>query len=148
VCIIIDTNIAEQIILRTDNNPYSSLTACLWGRGRPRVQIVYGGHLFREYQRNASLLHALRELDRAGRAVRVRDPDVDQETSSVERSGMCESDDPHVIALARVSNVRLLCSRDKLLCRDFRNKQLLDRPRGNIYRGRQHQSLLFKRSRG
>jgi hypothetical protein len=72
-------------------------------------------------------------LDKAGRAVRIPDADVDAEQKRLEAVGKYKSDDPHILALARVSRVRLLCSNDHLLCADFKNKKLIDKPRGKIY---------------
>ena len=43
----------------------------------------------------------------------------------------CQSDDQHVIALARISGARLLFSNDADLMRGFRNQHLL-RPRGRL----------------
>ena len=45
----------------------------------------------------------------------------------------CRSNDTHVIALAQISGARLLYSNDKDLYVDFKNKHLIDEPRGKIY---------------
>ena len=45
----------------------------------------------------------------------------------------CRSNDTHVIALAQISGARLLYSNDKDLHVDFKNKRLIDEPRGKIY---------------
>ena len=69
----------------------------------------------------------------------VRDQEVRAETSRLEREkarrveGACKSNDEHVIALARIGGARLLYSRDLTLHQDFRNKRLIDDPRGQIY---------------
>ena len=47
--------------------------------------------------------------------------------------GAVKSDDPHIIALAQVSGARLLYSNDKSLQQDFKNKDLINNPRGKVY---------------
>jgi hypothetical protein len=147
MCIIIDVNIAERIVLRTGDANYKELTECLWGRRRPPVKMVYGGDLLREYRANARLMAALEALDRAGRAVKYPEDSLRRETKSVGRQGLCKSNDQHIIALARVSQTRLLCSRDRDLCDDFKNKSLLDKPRGKIYKNGTHLKLLVEHCR-
>lgn len=44
-----------------------------------------------------------------------------------------QSNDIHIIALARVSGARLLFSNDTALHKDFRNKDLIDQPRGKVF---------------
>lgn len=45
----------------------------------------------------------------------------------------CVSNDAHVIALAQVTGARLLFSNDSALQSDFKNKLLIDQPRGKVY---------------
>ena len=47
--------------------------------------------------------------------------------------GSLRSDDPHVRALARKTGVRLLYTNDLDLIADFKNKKLIDHPRGRVY---------------
>ena len=65
-------------------------------------------------------------------------------TEELKKAGVCQSDDAHVIALAQVSNARLLYTRDRNLQQDFKNKGLLDNPRGKIYSAPSHKHLLRK----
>ena len=87
----------------------------------------------------------------------VKDEVVRAETTRLERDkanrmeGSCRSNDTHVIALARIGGARLLYSKDLALHQDFRNKQLIDDPRGQIYStyrssdfSRSHQRLLAR----
>ena len=109
---------------------------------RRAQRLVIGGRLLREYLRDRSVTKALLELDRRGAAKILRDDAVDSETALVEHEGMCASNDPHVIALARVTGARVLCTSDDDLTRDFKNKSLIDGPRGRVYRRRRHVHLL------
>ena len=58
---------------------------------------------------------------------------VDEREEELSREGRCLSNDAHIIALAQISGARLLYSNDRALHEDFRNKRLIDRPRGKVY---------------
>ena len=76
----------------------------------------------------------------------VDDDKVNEETTFLKENSLCESDDEHVIALAQVSGARLLYADDRKLEKDFRNKALIDTPRGKIYskRIKNHRRWLDK----
>lgn len=59
--------------------------------------------------------------------------EVDTRTERLKAQGGYKSDDPHILALAQVSDVRLLYTNDGDLQQDFRNKRLIDNPRGRVY---------------
>ena len=69
----------------------------------------------------------------------VPEGDVDGHTeilkTAVDEHGqkLCRSDDPHVLALARVSGARLLFANDGRLIQDFQNNDILRRPPGKVY---------------
>ncbi|MEW6278375.1 MAG: hypothetical protein AB1758_07130 [Candidatus Eremiobacterota bacterium] len=84
----------------------------------------------------------LAELLKSGRARRVADEQVDAEEAVL--VSQCQSDDPHVIALARVAGVRLLCTDDRTLKADFRNHKLVNQPSGEIYSPSKHAQKLKK----
>ena len=54
----------------------------------------------------------------------------------------CKSNDNHIIALARLSNCRLLFSQDKPLHADFTNLKLVPSPKGKVYQHAKHEHLL------
>lgn len=54
------------------------------------------------------------------------------------------SNDPHIIALARAKGVRLLYTGDGDLANDFKDKSLIDRPRGKVYSRASHAHLLTR----
>ena len=53
-----------------------------------------------------------------------------------------KSNDPHILALARASGARLVYTGDGKLIADFKNKRLIDGPRGKIYTGASNVRLL------
>ena len=57
---------------------------------------------------------------------------LEKRTQQVEANGEYQSDDPHVLALAQVSGDRLLDSNDSALQGDFKNRRLIDNPRGRV----------------
>ncbi len=63
-----------------------------------------------EYQKLSKVWKIILQLDRAGRAKLA--PAVEQETQHLIQKNACISNDCHIIALARVSGARLLCSDD------------------------------------
>lgn len=139
MCIIIDASVASQIVASPPNPNAQPVIEWLTERdGR----LVYGGQLTRELFEIADVRRWLLVLDRAGRARQFPSSGVDSETEKVERSGICRSDDPHIIALARLSGARLLYTNDGNLEIDFTNKALISRPGGKIYKRRAHSKLL------
>lgn len=54
------------------------------------------------------------------------------------------SDDPHVLALARATGVRLLYTGDPGLIADFKDKKFIDQPRGKVYSSAANAQLLTR----
>lgn len=73
------------------------------------------------------------ELAQAGKIREVNNKDTDNLTRDLKQKKRCQSDDEHIIALAIISGARLLYSNDKKLHKDFKNKSLIDNPRGKVY---------------
>lgn len=141
MCIIIDNNVVSAVFLNS-NPDFRDLHASLFSNRNPQVRIFYGGTLRDEYLKNGTVRKLLALLDRAGRAVQVTDGPIEAEELIVKAMGLCVSNDIHVIALARASGVRLLCSHDIALHNDFTNGRLINRPRGRVYQNTSHNHLL------
>ena len=142
MCLIVDNSVRDRVFFKADDRDFQDLHSCLVGDELPSVRIVYGGKLRREYLTSLKVMKRLAELDRKGQARAVSDALVDQETAALRASGLCRSNDVHVIALARVGKVRMLCACDNDLKRDFKTKALIDNPRGKVYDRRSHKELL------
>ena len=98
---------------------------------------------FREWEKTAVRFERLRYEE--SRSVKER-------TDVLAALDACESDDEHVIALASVGCGRLLFTNDRALQRDFRNPDLVNDPRGQVFttlRDKRftavHQDLLNRR---
>ena len=143
MCVIVDNNMRDRFFsvpIDPDLRPLWK-----WIDDRKGVLII-GGHLRNELYGSANASRALGEWIRTRRARDFEDVSpgaVDSETRLIADSAVCKSNDPHVIALARISGARLLCSGDKDLHTDFNNPQLIDNPRGRIYQNRKHRHLLI-----
>ena len=144
MCLIIDTNVVARVFSSEKDPDFGKLHHSLFLGGNPSVRIVYGGKLGREYLKVSLVTRLLLLLDRAGRARKIPNQAVNTEEMRITKLKICKSDDPHVIALARISGVRLLCSHDRALHKDFRNKKLLDKPRGRVYQDDGHRQLLME----
>jgi len=142
MCLIVDVNVAREVFSDTEEPDFAEIRKALFQSKPPLVRIVYGGLLREEYLRIEQVRRALVILDRAGRARQVPDAEVGAETDLVEAIRLCVSNDTHIVALARVAGVRLLCSRDQALHTDFSNKKLIDKPRGKVYQSASHKHLI------
>lgn len=142
MCMIVDVNIASRVFLVPEDPDFCEVHESLFTDKMPDAKIVFGGHLGVEYGKSGKIRKMVVELSRAGKAVRIDDDTVNKEQVEVANSGLCCSNDSHIIALARVSAVRLLCSHDRNLHTDFTNHLLLSNPRGKVYQNRSHTNLL------
>ena len=131
MCGILDTNCLPEVF--GDNRPKVGEKFYDWfttGNGR----LVVGGALYRELCTGSEKFRtSANQLQLAGRMRRIPDTEVDAKAACLDEKGLCRSDDAHVIALAKISGARLLCSNDADLQQDFKNKSLLDEPRGKVY---------------
>ena len=138
MCLIVDMCVAHRAIDPTDDD-FEPVRAALTSG---RQVLVLGGQLRREYMKYLPLLRFVAELDRRGGVRILLESAIDDETARVRKLGLCESNDEHLIALARVSGARLLCTTDGPATRDFKKKALIDSPRGKVYKRRSHRHLL------
>jgi len=151
MCVIIDANLAGKVFATPCDSNFKPLWDWVFDT-RKQGCIVYGGHLAGELFRLRRVREgnrtALRELKRAGRAHEIPREPVEQEervVRSLRTAGgkrLCKSNDPHVVALARISGARVLCSADQTLHADFKNLLLVPRPKGRIYQNATHAPVL------
>jgi hypothetical protein len=144
VCLNLDVNILHKVFPSpsADHRPVHDALTTL------KARLVYGGQLRREYMQTGWFRAFLRRLDQTGAAKAYPDSKVDAQTETIRRAGGYRSNAPHILALATVANVRLLCSEDEDLSRDFRNRKFIRAPRGSVYRRSDHARLLRSHCRG
>lgn len=138
MCLIVDANLCSVLFKKTSDVQYQELRKTIFSN---RVTLIYGGKLTEEYFK-AGVLTVIALLSQSGKAIKVDDRLIDLELDNI--IGKCSSNDEHVIALARADrkNAHLLCSNDEALRADFKNKALIDLPRGKIYSPTRHKASL------
>jgi hypothetical protein len=138
MCIIIDANVASQIFSNPKDEDSVPVLNWLFKDGA----VVYGGKLAQELFKVRAARRSILEFKRSGRAFQIDSQQLENEEQVILQLDVCRSNDPHVIALARVSGARTLYSHDELLHEDFKNRQLIDKPKGCVYQNSGHIGLL------
>ena len=141
MCAILDNSARDEVFGTTPTD--RGLRFLKWiNEGRSRLAL--GGRLENELKGGGvqpgsnEFNNWLATAEASGRVIRPNG-DVEAETRSIESATdyrgrrVCESDDPHVLALAKLTGARLLFSRDDALIQDFQNNRILNQPRGKVY---------------
>ena len=138
MCMIVDANrlgifLADPV--HEDSVPVRRWLDAQGGR------IVYstGGKFAKEVVGKART--KLEAYAQAGKAVFV--PPERFEADAGDLAPRIRSDDPHVLALARVAKVRLLYTGDSDLIDDFKDRSLIS-PRGRVYSRASNSNLLTR----
>jgi hypothetical protein len=113
MCIVVDPPLFVPIFKSTDAEHAQFAPVMKWitdGRGK----LVYGGSLYKlELSRVRTAIPLLAELQRRGRIVRVPDADVDAAVKQAKEIEPAQDfDDPHLVAIVRVTGCKLICVRD------------------------------------
>lgn len=139
MCIIIDANRLGHFLREPPNE--DALPIRNWLERKGGV-ILYstGGKFAKEVGKKAR--EKLRVYSQAGKAVEVDHNKFNDDERDLE--SVIRSDDPHVLAMARATGVRLLYTVDRDLIADFKNKELIDDPRGKVYTSTANANLLTK----
>ena len=146
MCLIVDNDVAHRVLLRREDPDFAPVHDALF-RTAPGMtaRLVYGGRLRDEYYGNHATRAVILELDRKGRARPISDAAIARESAAASTIGL-ESNDDHIIGLARASGVRLLCTLDAKLKRDFKNQRLVA-GKGSVYCKAMHRHLLQRACR-
>ncbi len=130
MCSILDASVVGEVF--GSNSSEAAKKFFDWidsGKGR----LVTGGKVLRELNKNSNFRVWRKEATSAGIIREANENEVNAKTEKLKIEGLCRSNDPHVIALAKVSGARLLYSNDGNLIKDFKDKKLIDQPRGKVY---------------
>lgn len=139
MCLIIDANLASKAFAVPTHVDFKPVIEWLTS-SRKNGKLVLGGELSKELDKVTAARRFVRALAQAGRVRLVPEQVARKEASSIRV--YCVSNDSHVIALARISGARLLCSLDQALHKDFTSTNLISNPKGHIYKTRAHEPLL------
>jgi hypothetical protein len=138
MCLILDANLCSVVLKKTNDISYQKLRETIFSN---RLTLIHGGKLTQEYG-IAGVLPIIALLAQSGRAIRINEALIDVQLAKIQ--GRCTSNDDHVIALARADRqrARVLCTNDQALRTDFKNKALVDNPRGTIYSPTRHKASV------
>ena len=139
MCIIVDANRLGDF-LADPAKPDAAPVRKWLDRGAGRIVYSTGGAFAREIGRRHRV--RLQSWVQAGRASVIPASRFADDERRLGVLGSLRSDDPHVLALAREADVRLLYTNDPDLIADFKNKQIIDRPRGKVYSSAANAGLL------
>ncbi|MDE0341249.1 MAG: PIN domain-containing protein [Nitrospinae bacterium] len=131
MCAIVDANVAHEVF---GSNPSQAGEQFFGWIEEGNNRLVVGGKLFEELEASSEEFRNWARQAIIARKMKVVDKkQVDTQTKEIEDNVEYKSNDPHVLALAQVSGARLLYSNDGDLQEDFRDKNLIDQPRGKVY---------------
>ena len=141
MCAIVDNDVRDQVF-SVRNQSAAGKYFYEWLLKRNGGILVSGGKNLRELSESNEFRRIFGERLQAGRARRIPAEIVDTETETVRSEGLHRSDDEHVLALARVSRVRLLFTNDRDLTDDFRNRRIVGGTRGRVYTTVQYRDIM------
>ena len=142
MCAIVDANVAHEVF--SSDRPEAGVKFFNWIKTRGRL--VVSGKLLEELNQTPAR-RWVRQALIAGLIRGVGESEVNVRTEELRNEGKCRSDDPHVLALAKISGARLLYSNDKDLHQDFKDKNLIDNPRGRVYSTLESKNFSVSHSR-
>lgn len=141
MCIIVDANKLGTFLADSPDADSEPIHRWLGHRNAKGVLVYSTGGKF-----GAELgLQARKKLFvyvQAGKAHLIPPHRFADDADQLQASGKLRSDDPHVLALARASGARLLYTADGDLIADFKDRDLIDSPRGKIYSNAGNSDLL------
>jgi predicted nucleic acid-binding protein len=140
MCLIVDVNIALKVLFNDGAPEFLQIRTSL---ENGKLRLVHGGKLTQEYAMVDRLRKLFAELDRAGKSKIVGRRRIEEVILKLKNDGNCRSDDQHILALATVAAVRLLCTGDKALEQDFKDKTIMS-PAGNVFKNGSHHHLIRK----
>ena len=137
MCAILDANVAHEVF--GDSRTIPGIRFFEWlnnGHGR----LVVGELLLEELASTRARIW-LRQAGIAGRVKVIRKEKVREKTRQLHEQKVCKSNDAHIIALAQITRARLLYSNDRQLHQDFKNRELINNPKGKVYSTYRHRHL-------
>ena len=139
MCMIIDANRLGGFLADPAHEDAAPIRDWLDRRGG-RIVYSTGGKFAREVGHGSR--SKLADYVRAGKAILI--PPERFTNDEIALEPIINSDDPHVLALARATGVRLLYTGDGDLADDFKDKRFINRPRGKVYSRADNADLLTR----
>jgi len=136
MCLIVDTSVVNELVA----NKTQRSKVFLEFQSKRRIRIATCSDLQKEHKGNAAVIAFFRRIKQNNLLDEIGDSRIRVEQRAVREIG-CKSNDPHVLALARVSGARVIATDDSDLRRDVGNAKLL-KPKGKVF-SKANQRHLF-----
>ena len=130
MCAILDNNVRHEVF--GDSQTEAGKFFLDW-LDKKDGMLVVGGKLLQELSGYSNFVQWLQQALLSNRARRISDQEVNNETENLREQRICQSNDEHVLGLARVSGARLLFTNDQALTNDFKNRNIIPGVRGRVY---------------
>ena len=138
MCIVVDANMFGAF-----KDPANENMESVWNWLRKKNgKIAYSNtKKFEEEWERGGVTNLIKLLRQAGQLKEIPPQEVKAKENELNRIGAIRSDDPHIIALSIIANVKVLVSNDRTLHEDFKNRNLVG---GRVYQTKSHSRLLRK----
>ena len=123
MCVIVDNSARNEVFGKTATATGRKLEGSF---DNQKTRLVLGGGLRKELMQNKRFRIWFVEADRKGSVHRACDACVNDQTTQLNISQVCQSNDTHVIALAQISGCKILCAVDRALQVDFTSTNLIN----------------------
>ena len=133
MCAIVDANVSGEVFGGNKSEAGQFFYDWLTDTKKSGRLAIGGTKLRTELGNHAGFKAWLAQAVLAGRARQMDDQKVNAEAELLQSQGNCQSNDWHVLGLARVSGARLLFTNDQNLQQDFTNREILGGVRGRIF---------------
>ena len=131
MCAIVDINVVHQCLGKGRTEAGKFFFDWLLNGG---ILVVGGSKFESEIRNDSRFLRFVNERRQSGKVKQgIKSDEVDAEHERLINRNICNSDDQHILALARVSDTRILFTNDVALQNDFRDGNIINSPRGQIY---------------
>ena len=138
MCIVVDANMFGAF-----KDPANENMESVWNWLRKKNgKIAYSNtKKFEEEWERGGMTSLIKLLRQSGQLKEIPPQEVEAKENELNRIDTIRSDDPHIIALAIIANVKVLVSNDRRLHEDFKNRNLIG---GSVYQTKSHSRLLRK----
>ena len=139
MCIVVDANMFGAF-----KDPANENMEPVWNWLRKKNgKIAYSNtkKFEEEWERGGVIGLIISLLRQSGQLKEIPPQAVEAKEDELNRTDTIRSDDPHIIALAIIANVKVLVSNDRTLHEDFKNRNLVG---GRVYQTKSHSRLLRK----
>ena len=144
MCVVIDINVINAVFSE-QNAKHSEFRAVKQWILKGKGKLVFGGSTYKRELKDEAVLSMIAELERSRKTVHVDDNKVDQWESRFKAMiPRADFDDPHLVAIFRVSRCLVFCSEDQVAGQYVQKRSFYPKrhPIPYIYKRGCHRRLL------